>query len=224
MTIKRSAKANYDISQLSFLIVDDNKFMRVILTNALKALGVYKFWEADDGAHALKQLNQTAPDIIICDWQMEPLNGMEFAQMVRNEKDGLHRFIPIIMVTAYGDADKVQQARDVGITEFVIKPISASALYKRIISIIEHPRDFVKTPRFFGPDRRRQTVNGFAGPFRRAKDREHKAAKDQENNAVQAIKGDRRVMAMKDGSIPVQSDTTEQTDGFQAVAKNNVMN
>jgi two-component system chemotaxis response regulator CheY len=61
-------------------------------------------------------------------------------------------------------------ARDAGVTEFVVKPITAKAILDRIQAVIFGPRPFVKTDGYFGPDRRRANAAGYAGPFRRATD------------------------------------------------------
>jgi two-component system, chemotaxis family, chemotaxis protein CheY len=59
-------------------------------------------------------------------------------------------------------------ARDAGVTEFLAKPISAKALYNRILNVVAHPRPFIRTKTYFGPDRRRNTLNPYAGPERRS--------------------------------------------------------
>ncbi len=86
--------------------------------------------------------------------------------MVRTGKDSPNPFVPIIMTTAYADKQRVMEARDVGITEFIAKPLSAKTLMGRITAVIEHPRAFVRSARYFGPDRRRQ-ASDYKGPKRR---------------------------------------------------------
>jgi PleD family two-component response regulator len=96
----------------------------------------------------------------------EMLNGIEFTQLVRSGKDGPDVFVPIIMVTGYGDVATVTSARDAGVTEFLIKPISAKTLYLRVLEAINKPRSFIRTQSLFGPNRRRQVLP-FKGPDRR---------------------------------------------------------
>ncbi|MEE8346426.1 MAG: response regulator, partial [Dehalococcoidia bacterium] len=74
---------------------------------------------------------------------------------------------PIIMVTAYADLDAVAGARDTGVNEFMAKPISAAALEKRILHVLEDPRAFVESEQFSGPDRRRGKKVSLGGPERR---------------------------------------------------------
>jgi DNA-binding response OmpR family regulator len=71
------------------------------------------------------------------------------------------------MLTGHSDKRRVMMARDAGVTEFLAKPISAKALYQRIINVVVSPRPFIKTKNYFGPDRRRNTTNTYIGPERR---------------------------------------------------------
>ncbi len=87
--------------------------------------------------------------------------------MVRTGKDSPNPFVPIIMTTAYAEKQRVMEARDIGITEFIAKPLSAKTLMARITAVIEHPRPFVRSPRYFGPDRRRRQASDYTGPERR---------------------------------------------------------
>lgn len=167
------AEKDYNLERLNFLIVDDNKHMRALVKTILLALGVKNTLEADDGADAFKELRHFPADIIICDWNMEPLDGLDFTRMVRTAKDSPNPFVPIIMLTGHTEMNRVVEARDAGIHEFLAKPISAKALYSRVRSIIERPRPFIRTGGmfgYFGPDRRRQNMPGYMGPERRKED------------------------------------------------------
>jgi two-component system, chemotaxis family, chemotaxis protein CheY len=75
--------------------------------------------------------------------------------------------VPIIMLTGHSERTRVTNARDAGITEFMVKPISAKALYQRILNVVVNPRPFVRTKTFFGPDRRRNVNPNYSGPERR---------------------------------------------------------
>ncbi len=158
---------SYDLSELRVLVVDDNKNMQAIIQEALRALGIRDTKQAIDGAEALKMLKQFSFDIVICDWNMSPLDGIEFTRMVRKASDLNNPYIPIIMLTGHTEYGRVIEARDAGIHEFLAKPISPKALYRRIVSIINNHRDFIKTRRFFGPDRRRRDDKLYAGKERR---------------------------------------------------------
>lgn len=158
----------YNIERLNFLIVDDNKHMRALVKSILHALGSKNTTEASDGADAFKELRHYPADIIICDWNMSPLDGLDFVRLVRTGKDSPNPFVPIIMLTGHTEMNRVLEARDAGVHEFLAKPISAKKLYSRIRAIIEHPREFIRAGLYFGPDRRRtKNGGGYKGPERR---------------------------------------------------------
>jgi DNA-binding response OmpR family regulator len=162
--------ASYNIERLNFLIVDDNKHMRALVKSILHALGSKNTMEASDGADAFKELRHYPADIIICDWNMSPLDGLDFVRLVRTGKDSPNPFVPIIMLTGHTEMNRVIEARDAGVHEFLAKPISAKKLYSRIRSIIEHPREFIRAGLYFGPDRRRNKSSNYNGPERRKQD------------------------------------------------------
>ena len=158
--------AGYNLSRLNFLIVDDNRHMRALVKTILHSLGSRLVAEAGDGADAFKELRLFPADIIICDWNMSPLDGLDFVRLVRTAKDSPNPLVPIVMLTGHTEMARVIEARDAGVHEFLAKPISAKGLYFKIRSIVDSQRPFLRTSSFFGPDRRRnKTV--FKGKERR---------------------------------------------------------
>ena len=144
------------LSNVRILIVDDNAFMRTVIRRILAAFGGNDVAEATDGAEALKILRTWPADLVLLDWEMMPLGGLEFTRTIRHAHDVNNTFLPIIMISAYSEFWRIKQARDAGVNEFLVKPISAKTLFSRIRNVIENPRPFVHAPGFFGPDRRRQ--------------------------------------------------------------------
>lgn len=157
----------YNIERVNFLIIEDNKHMSVMIKAILNAFGVRNIVEASDGADAFKVLKHFPADIIICDWVMQPLDGIDFVRMVRTSADSPNPYVPIVMLTGHTEMHRVTEARDAGINEFLAKPISAKKLYSRILAIIEHNRNFIKNKQFFGPDRRRKALETYRGGERR---------------------------------------------------------
>lgn len=143
-----------DFEALSFLIVDDSAYMRTILRTILSSFGARKIYEAEDGATGLEKLNAYGPDIAIVDWEMPVLNGPEMVKMVRNPDSCRHAFVPIILLTAHTERHRILEARKFGVHEILRKPVSPKAIYQRIASIILHPRPFVRTTTYFGPEPR----------------------------------------------------------------------
>ena len=156
----------YRLDRLAVLIVDDNQHMRSLVRTILESLGVSQILEARDGSHALEKMGQAQIDLLIADWNMEPMDGLELTRHLRNSPESPDQFLPVIMLSGHTERARVMQARDAGVTEFMAKPVSARSLYARIVSIIENPRPFVRTNDYFGPDRRRQMLP-FEGQDRR---------------------------------------------------------
>ena len=98
---------------------------------------------------------------------MEPLDGLDFVRLVRTGGDSPNPYVSIIMLTGHTELNRVLEARDSGVHEFLAKPISAKKLYSRIKAIIEHERKFIKAGRYFGPDRRRREDPNYSGKERR---------------------------------------------------------
>jgi two-component system, chemotaxis family, chemotaxis protein CheY len=156
-----------DFAKLRFLIIDDNAHMRRIVRTLLHGFGARTVYEAEDGASGLEAFTNYTPDIVLIDWAMPIFDGLELAQMIRQPNAHANPFTAIIMLTGHSEKARVMAARDAGITEFMAKPISAKALYHRIVSVIANPRPFVKTKSYFGPDRRRKIKSSFGGSERR---------------------------------------------------------
>src|SRR5262249_9123411 len=104
---------------------------------------------------------------VITDWAMPIFDGLELTQMIRQPGANGNPYVPIIMLTGHSEKKRVTASRDAGVTEFLAKPISAKALYQRILNVVVNPRPFIKTKSYFGPDRRRNTNQNYAGPERR---------------------------------------------------------
>lgn len=153
--------------RLSFLVVDDNLHMRRLVRSLLHGFGSRQVFEAEDGASGLEMVENFNPDIMITDWAMPIFDGLELVQLIRNPDTCDHAYIPIIMLTGHSEKDRVLRARDLGVTEFLCKPISAKSLYDRIYNIVVNPRPFIRTANYFGPDRRRFDDPNYEGPERR---------------------------------------------------------
>jgi two-component system chemotaxis response regulator CheY len=161
-------KAN--LSQLSVLIVDDSPHMRRLLNAMLGAMGLTKINTAEDGAEALKTIAADPPDIVVTDADMRPMDGIELVRRLRAGENPDDPHTPVIMVTGHCERSWVEDARDVGVDEFLAKPITAEALHRRLAEVILNPRPFVRTEEYVGPDRRRRDNAAYRGPKRREAD------------------------------------------------------
>lgn len=145
----------YNLADLHVLIVDDNAFMRVLVATVLHSFGVRRTDEACEGADALEKLEAGSYDLMITDLMMAPVDGITLTRMIRKSSGRVSPYLPIILMTGHTDKDHVFEARDVGVTEIIAKPIAPKALYERIVAIIEKPRPFVRAKGYTGPCRRR---------------------------------------------------------------------
>jgi len=152
---------------MNILVVEDDRHMRLLIRNVLFSLGANDVADAGDGQAAFEVIKGFKPNLILCDLRMTPMGGLQFVRTLRSDAENASRFVPVIMITAYADLATVAEARDVGVTEFMAKPLSAAALEKRIARVLHDPRPFVEAPHFAGPDRRRHAKAEFGGRDRR---------------------------------------------------------
>ena len=145
----------YDLSKLRILLVDHQTARRALVQDVLKVIGVEFIETAPDGSSAYSLFRSTMHDIVITERVMRPLDGLELTRMIRNDASSPNPTVPILMLTAMPSLQDVIRARDSGVTEFMIMPFSVEGLYRRLVAIIEQPRQFVRVSDYFGPDRRR---------------------------------------------------------------------
>ena len=160
--------SGYRFDRLKILVVDDNIHMRKLVVTILQAFGVIQIFEAESGERAWAVLREANPDVVVLDWMMEGISGLDLVQMIRTDGQTPNPFVPVIMLTGHTHIDRVRQARDAGINEFIAKPVSVKTMMSRLMSVIENPRPFVRTKSYFGPCRRRRGNNEYRGPERRA--------------------------------------------------------
>lgn len=156
------------LAELRFLIVDDDPNMCFILRAMLDRAGLRNYRIELSAIAALRNLTASRPDVVICDWKMSPMDGIEFARRMRRGRTGRERLLPIILLTSYAEPERVAEARDAGVNEVLVKPVSGKTLLGRIQSIVCRPRKFIDVTTFIGPDRRRTGGHAYAGTERRA--------------------------------------------------------
>ncbi len=116
------------------LIVDDYKTMLRIIRNLLKQLGFNNVDEAMDGGAALTKLRQKDFSLVVSDWNMNPMTGLQLLQEVR--KDEKLKAMPFIMVTAESKTDNVVAAKEAGVSNYIVKPFNAATLKSKLVSVI----------------------------------------------------------------------------------------
>jgi CheY-like chemotaxis protein len=151
--------------RLSLLVVDDSPFAAKVLMEVFRALHIDRIHKAMGGKDAVAMLRSfknplTAGlppfDIILLDYRMPSINGAMVLRWIRQSPESPDRFQPVIMMSAVAETATVEEARDLGVTEFMSKPFSVKSVTDKLIETIDKPRPYFHTKDFFGPDRRRQ--------------------------------------------------------------------
>ena len=122
--------------KMKVLIVDDYKTMLRIIRNLLKQLNVQEVDEASDGAEALAKLRGASFDLVISDWNMEPMTGLQLLQEVR--ADAKLARLPFIMITAESKAENVVAAKQAGVSNYIVKPFNAETLREKIEKVMAY--------------------------------------------------------------------------------------
>ena len=119
---------------MPILIVDDYKTMLRIIRNLLKQLGFENVEEATDGSQALQKLHDGEFKLVISDWNMEPMTGIELLREVR--ADEKMKKMPFIMVTAESKTENVVIAKQAGVSNYIVKPFNAATLKSKLIGVL----------------------------------------------------------------------------------------
>ena len=147
------------IQGLNILIVDDNAYMRRLTRTMLTNLGAKSVLEASDGLAALEAIRTCDPDVMLLDWDMPVLNGIEVLRIVRSPGVFPRPNLPVVMLTTRAQRAQVHEALRAGANEFLIKPTSPKALCDRLTSIVFKPRPMVKLGNYYVPEPRRMPTS-----------------------------------------------------------------
>jgi two-component system, chemotaxis family, chemotaxis protein CheY len=119
---------------MQILIVDDYKTMLRIIRNLLKQLGFNNVDEATDGSVALQKLREKSYGLVISDWNMEPMTGIQLLREVR--ADGKLKAMPFIMITAESKTENVVAAKEAGVNNYIVKPFNAATLKTKLVTVL----------------------------------------------------------------------------------------
>jgi CheY-like chemotaxis protein len=147
---------------LRVLIVDDSAEMCRLLVALLEALGIVNVVCAPNGDAGLKRFSEFDPDLIITDGDMQPMDGYEMTRRIRavhaGETPGRNRDIPVLMVSGHVGRDTVTRARNEGVTDYIVKPVTPGLLYERLRAAIATPIHIVETADYRGPSPKRRLM------------------------------------------------------------------
>ena len=128
---------NFDITKLDIMVVDDSSTMRAILKMILSKLGVKRLRMFHDAAEAYEAFRKEPSDIVITDWVMTKMSGIELVERLRNPKKSPHPSVPIIMITSNAARDEVLKAVESGVDNYLTKPVTPEGVYNRICQVIQ---------------------------------------------------------------------------------------
>ncbi len=159
-----------DLKKMKVLVVDPNAFMRGVVADSLRRLMVTNIMAAASAVEAFTVGRAFKPDVVFVEWDAGRMSGLEFTREVRRNTTGVSRETPIILLAGVIDHDQLMSARQAGINEFLLKPVSAQGVLSRIEEVVLRPRKFIDSRNYVGPCRRRKDDPNYAGPWRRLTD------------------------------------------------------
>lgn len=118
---------------MKVLIVDDFSTMRKIVRNIIKQLGFKNIIEADDGKSAVKELKKGKVDLILCDWNMPEMSGIDLLKTVRSDDE--LKDTPFVMITAEAQKDNILEAVKEGVSNYIVKPFTAETISEKLTKI-----------------------------------------------------------------------------------------
>jgi len=151
-----------NLSSLIILIADPSPYVSMLIQGMLRGFGATKVLEVRNCGDVLQTLTGQKIDILICDARLPPHGGLSLTRSIRHKTDSEHRTMPILMMAGDTREATIKLARDVGANMVIAKPISPANLYDRLSWIAFHPRKFIDTTGYFGPDRRFK-IEGYPG-------------------------------------------------------------
>jgi CheY-like chemotaxis protein len=169
MTDERALTTS-ELKRMKVLVVDPNAYMRGVVADSLRRLTVTNINAAASAVEAFTVGRTFKPDIIFVDWDAGRMSGLEFTREVRRNTTGMSRETPIILLAGIIDHDQLMSARQAGINEFLLKPVSAQGVLSRVEEVVLRPRKFIDSRNYVGPCRRRKDDPSYVGPWRRLTD------------------------------------------------------
>ncbi len=131
------AAHDIDLEKLTFLVVEDQAYVRSLITQLLRSLGAVSILEESDGAAALDLLRTTTPDFVLCDIKMDPVDGLEFLRHVRSGRNGISDpRLPVVFLTSDSDRATVMAAIKSEVDGYLVKPVSLNDLKAKINAVL----------------------------------------------------------------------------------------
>jgi len=168
-----------NIGGLNFLLADPNQHSAGIIHGILRGFGAKRVIDVRNAHDAIQVLMDQKIDMMLIDPRLPDKGGFAFIRAIRSDPNNPCRTMPILVVTSDARISAIKTARDSGANMVIAKPVSPACLYERLAWVAFHPRNFVTSSKYFGPDRRFK-IEGYAdGDGRRTGDGEVTVAADE---------------------------------------------
>lgn len=132
------------LRDIKVLVVDDEFYSRKVVRTLLMAMGVTKIFDTDCGAKGLEMIRAVAPDVVLVDWEMPNMDGAAFSRAVRTPGGFRYPNLPIIMLTGHSERWRVEEALQIGVNDYLLKPVSGKMLGERLVATLTRPRPNVE--------------------------------------------------------------------------------
>jgi CheY-like chemotaxis protein len=149
-----------NFGRLRVLFVDDEGHTRLLLREMLRGTELSVTEYAHSAQAAFEVIKAGAPDVVFTDWQMPGASGIDLIRMIREDPDSPDPLLPVILLTASGDAAHVINARNAGAAGYVVKPIRLGAILGQVEQVVTRQRPFIASSSYKGPDWRRPGTSG----------------------------------------------------------------
>ena len=161
----------YNFKDKTVLFVDDDLTIKMLMAHVFKIQKFRACHVASNGKQGLEDFKQYKPDIVITDWHMPEMDGVELTRGIRAFDKKIRKMTPVILMSGMTSREVLKQALDVGVTEFLAKPFSVNDITKRVGYVFAKPRALINIDTYYGPDRRRIIAKDFKGPYKRKEDK-----------------------------------------------------
>ena len=138
---KSSKDSTAHLAGLTYLIVDDSRFNRKIVREALNLFDVRRIRDAKDAIEAMKILSKEIIDLVLTDYEMPLVTGVELTRMIRKKKEALNPELPVIIISGFSEENRIREAMAAGIEEYVTKPFAPDKLLCHVVRAlgVAHP-------------------------------------------------------------------------------------
>lgn len=178
--------------RLSVLLIDSSSHHRNLVAALLRGHGISKLRLAETAEEGFDVLPRFDPTLVITEWESDGIDGVWICRELRADPESAQRAIPVIVVTSRASRADVETARNAGVNEYIVKPVSAQAVLTRLQEVILRPRPFIESPGYVGPCRRRRKTLAYGGPLRRWTDPvagfDAEAGRSQKEEARRAVR------------------------------------